>query len=78
MICFMFYYIVGAMGYFTFFERSNANILESYDNQDLDWTFSNVTRIGLTLAISFSYPLMMFPLRGSLDDLACVVPLAWQ
>ena len=54
------YIIVSLLGYFTFGEDVESNILLNYPPDDL---LVSIARVGLSIAVAFSYPVVMTPGR---------------
>lgn len=65
-ICGVLYLLVGVFGYLSFLELTEDNILKHYPLRE--WYFS-IGKIGYTLVIIFSYPLLAYPLKASVDAL---------
>ena len=63
-ICCTLYCFTGVFGYLSFLELTTDNILTHYPNTA--WYF-DLGKIGYSLIIIFSYPLLAFPLRDSFD-----------
>eukprot|EP00761_Pharyngomonas_kirbyi_P006526 gb/GECH01006533.1/.p1 GENE.gb/GECH01006533.1/~~gb/GECH01006533.1/.p1 ORF type:complete len:580 (+),score=102.31 gb/GECH01006533.1/:1-1740(+) len=60
------YLLVGICGFFTFYENIKGNILTVYDEKD---TLVQIGRVGLTITILFSYPLLAFPCKQIIDEI---------
>ena len=71
-LCFSFgitavlYMSYGLLGYFTFGSTVNSNVLLNYPNDD---ALVSVVRVGLAIAVAFSYPVILAPLRHCLASL---------
>lgn len=66
-VCFMFYLLMGVMGYLNFAgKRTDANILKNYCVQDTHDPLVISAFACLSLAIVVSFPLNVFPCRASL------------
>ena len=57
---------VGFLGYLQFGNDVQADVLLEFDDND---TFANVVRIAISIAVMLHYPLVLFPMRQSLDSL---------
>jgi len=64
-ICFWIYMIIGLLGYLTFGDKVEDNILNSYPKT----TAVSVGRVALTILVTFSYPLQCHPARKSIDNI---------
>ena len=64
-IVFVIYCAVGYFGYFSFGDLADSNILTMYPQNESIL----IVRIGLSLAIAFSYPVLLHPCRNSLGAL---------
>ena len=62
----MVYAVVGLCGYFTFGDATKTNILLNYPN---DATLIVIVRIGLSIAVAFSYPVLANPWKQSMASL---------
>ncbi len=63
-ICLIVYLLCGIFGYLSFFELTSDNILVHYPTAA--WYF-DVGKIGYSLIIMFSYPLLCYPMRVTID-----------
>ena len=64
-IVFVIYCAVGFCGYFTYGDAADSNVLNMYPlNKSV-----LVVRLGLSLAIAFSYPVLLHPCRGCLASM---------
>ena len=61
----MLYIIVSLLGYFTFGDNSNSNILTNYPHDDI---VISICRIGLSIAVAFSYPVVLTPARHCISS----------
>eukprot|EP01084_Bolivina_argentea_P272399 463767_1 len=64
MLCFVvcIYATVGASGYFTYGDKIEADILKKYPQNNI----TAMVRLSISIAVAFSYPLVLFPCRKSL------------
>merc|ERR1712154_258130 len=64
MLCFVvcIYGLVGVSGYFTYGDKIEADILKKYPKN----TITALVRLSISIAVAFSYPLVLFPCRKSL------------
>lgn len=65
-MCLVVYLLAGIFGYLSFFEGTSDNILTHYPAAL--WFF-DLGKIGYACIIMFSYPLLAFPIRASVDAL---------
>lgn len=65
-ICFGVYSLTASFGYVNFGDETEDNILLNYDDDDL---LIAIARVSLSTVITFSYPLIYQPLRGSVETL---------
>ena len=64
-VVFTIYCLVGYFGYYTYGTNAHSNILLNYpQNESIV-----IVRIGLSLAIAFSYPVLLHPCRNCLGSL---------
>jgi len=70
-ICLVLYIGAAFAGYMTFGDKVDSDILRSYPEGLLPVT---VARLSITLALTGSYPVQLYPARGSLAILICGVP----
>jgi amino acid permease len=64
------YLIVGIFGYLTFFEQTSSNILTDYE----ETVPITIGKIALALVITFSFPLLNYPLREAVLSLLFPAP----
>lgn len=71
-ICCVLYLLCGIFGYLSFGETTSDNILTHFP---IAVWYLDIGKVGYSLIIAFSYPLMTFPLRSSLDFLinSCIL-----
>eukprot|EP00771_Trimastix_marina_P001794 gnl/Trimastix_PCT/2896.p1 GENE.gnl/Trimastix_PCT/2896~~gnl/Trimastix_PCT/2896.p1 ORF type:complete len:289 (+),score=124.71 gnl/Trimastix_PCT/2896:520-1386(+) len=62
-ICFMLYSVMALLGYLTFRQDTKDNILKNYGKKD---PLAIIARIGMTITISLSFPLVNFANRQAL------------
>ncbi len=62
--CMLVYLLCGIFGYLSFFEETSDNILVHYPTAA--WYF-DVGKVGYALIIMFSYPLLSYPMRVTID-----------
>jgi len=65
-ICLVVYLVAGYIGYVTFGEHVDSNILRSYPHELL---LINIARLSITLALTGSYAVQLHPARNSLSVL---------
>jgi len=58
--------LLGIVGYVSFREETDANILNNYDTRD-EW--ANVTRIGFAMTMMLTYPMEVFVVRHCIGSL---------
>eukprot|EP00761_Pharyngomonas_kirbyi_P012170 gb/GECH01012197.1/.p1 GENE.gb/GECH01012197.1/~~gb/GECH01012197.1/.p1 ORF type:complete len:507 (+),score=81.11 gb/GECH01012197.1/:1-1521(+) len=62
--CLTIYTLMGTAGYFTFYEAVKGNVLINYSESDIP---VEIGRIGLAFTICFSYPLLSFPCKRTIE-----------
>lgn len=60
------YMFIGIVGYLAFLDKTNGNILLNFG---YNLPIIIIARIGMALSVSLTYPLVLFPLRFTIDDL---------
>lgn len=74
-ICLGVYFIVALLGYFTYGNVVEDNIINNYPVDDISVT---IGRIFISILVAFSYPLQTHPSRICLDNLYRVVVGEWM
>ncbi len=64
-----FFVVVAAFGFLTFGESCSGLILDNYSAQD---TLATMSRIGLSFAIAFTYPILFIGVRDGILDMLMV------
>jgi len=65
-ICIVSFLTVAVFGYFTFYSTTDGNILNNYEDGSI---VIDIVRALMALVIMFTFPLCMYPLRLSFDNL---------
>ncbi|KAL0244296.1 hypothetical protein GEMRC1_008381 [Eukaryota sp. GEM-RC1] len=69
--CFFLYVMVSVSGYLSFRGNTSGDILNNYDHNDV---LAIIARVGLTLTLSFSFPLVCFSIRSSIEAITLDEP----
>jgi len=70
-MCLVMYIVAGYIGYSTFGDRVDSNILKNYPSGLL---LINIARLSITLSLAGSYPVQLHPARNSLSIILFGVP----
>ena len=62
--CTLIYAVVGICGYFVYLQETQGNILLNFPQSNI---FIQIARVGVTLTVTFSFPVLAYPLRLSFD-----------